>query len=63
MSQIDNIIVSKNTIIEKIWGYDGEAEDNHVEIHISRLRKQLGYIKSKVLINSTRGAGYMLSEK
>ena len=56
-----NIVVSKNTIIEKVWGYDTEAEDNHVEIHISRLRKQLSQINSKVAINTIRGAGYTLS--
>lgn len=57
-----NMVVSKNTIIEKVWGYDTEAEDNHVEIHISRLRKQLSQIESKITISTVRGAGYTISE-
>ena len=55
-------IISKNTIIERVWGYDTEAEDNHVEIHISRLRKALTEIQSRVEIRAVRGVGYMLSE-
>jgi len=55
-----NIVVSKNAIIERIWGYDTDAEDNHVEIHISRLRKQLSKIKSQTSINTIRGAGYII---
>lgn len=57
-----NIVLSKNTIIEKVWGYDAEAEDNHVEIHISRLRKQLALVASTVSINTVRGVGYTLRE-
>ena len=56
-------VVSKNTIIERVWGYDTEADDNHVEIHVSRLRKQLSRIKSHVLINTIRGVGYTLCEE
>jgi len=55
-------VVSKNTIIEKVWGYDTEAEDNHVQIHISRLRKAMSKIKSGTDIRTIRGAGYTLSE-
>jgi len=53
-------ILSKDAIIEKVWGYDADAEDNHVETHISRLRKALTGIGSGVEIRTVRGAGYML---
>jgi len=56
----NGISVSKDTIITKIWGFDSEAEDNHVEIHISNLRKKLGQLQSGTLINTIRGEGYML---
>ena len=55
-------VVSKQTIIEKVWGYDTEAEDNHVEIHISRLRKRLAELTSQVRINTIRGAGYTIAK-
>jgi DNA-binding response OmpR family regulator len=57
-----NNIISKNTIIEKIWGWDTEAEDNRVEIHISRLRKVLAKLGSKTSINVVRGMGYLLTD-
>jgi len=56
----NGISVSKDTIITKIWGFDSEAEDNHVEIHISNLRKKLGQLQSGTLINTIRGEGYIL---
>lgn len=52
--------VSKDAIITKIWGYDSEAEDNHVEIHISNLRKKLIKLESDTSINTIRGEGYIL---
>jgi len=58
-----NQAVSKNTIIEKVWGYDSDAEDNHVEVHISRLRKAMSLARSPLGIRSMRGAGYILSEE
>ena len=54
------MIASKELIIEKLWGYDSEAEDNNVEVYISFLRKKLNYLKSKVSITTTRGVGYAL---
>lgn len=56
-----NIVSSKELIIEKLWGFDSEAEANHVEVYVSFLRKKLKYVHSEVSINAVRGVGYMLS--
>ena len=58
-----SVIVPKERIIEKVWGYDSEAEDNHVEVYISFLRKKLAHIESDIEIQTVRGAGYHLREK
>ncbi len=55
-------ILSKETLIEKIWGYDSDAEYNNVEVYISFLRKKLLHIKAKVSIKTQRGVGYCLEE-
>ncbi len=55
-----DIIISKDSIIEKLWGYEAYAEDNNVEVYISFLRKKLSNIKSQVSIQTVRGAGYVL---
>ena len=52
--------VSKNSIIEKLWGFDSEAEDNHVEVYMSFLRKKLQSSDSSVVIKTVRGLGYIL---
>ena len=54
------IILSKDRIIEKVWGFDSEAMDNHVEVYISFLRKKLTYVNSKVSIRTIRGMGYRI---
>jgi two-component system response regulator ArlR len=51
-------ILSKETLLLKVWGYDSEAEDNNVEAYISFLRKKLALIKSKVNIAVVRRVGY-----
>lgn len=55
-------IISKDEFIEKIWGYDSEAEYNSIEVYISFLRKKLGAIKSGIQIKASRGIGYYLEE-
>lgn len=56
----NNLVSSKELIIEKLWGFDSEVEHNHVEVYISFLRKKLTYLNSKVTINTVRGVGYIL---
>lgn len=58
-----NLVLSKDKIIEKIWHYDSEAVDNHVEVYISFLRKKLRYINAAVSILTVRGVGYKLCLK
>lgn len=55
-----NLATSKELIIEKLWGFDSDAEYNHVEVYISFLRKKLAHLGSKVTINTVRGVGYIL---
>ncbi len=53
-------VVSKETLIAKIWGLDSEAEDNNVEVYISFLRKKLTFLGSDVAISTVRKVGYYL---
>ena len=55
-------VVPKESIIEKIWGFDSNAEHNHVEVYISFLRKKLDNISSDISISTARGVGYYLKE-
>ncbi len=53
-------IIDRETLANKIWGYDSEAEYNNVEVYISFLRKKLKLLKSNVKIKAIRGIGYKL---
>lgn len=56
------IIFSVDKIMERIWGWDSDAEINVVWVHISNLRKKLKAIGSTVSIRANRGMGYVLEE-
>lgn len=53
-------VLSKEQLIEKIWGYDSNAEYNNVEVYISFIRKKLLHLNSEVTIKTVRGVGYCL---
>lgn len=51
------IVLSKTTILDKVWGYDFGGEENIVEVYIRSLRDKL-QDKEHRLIRTLRGAGY-----
>ena len=53
-------IVTKELLIEKIWGYDSDAVHNNVEVYISFLRKKLKHLGSATEIQTARGLGYRM---
>lgn len=55
-----SMVISKETLINKIWGADSDAEDNNVEAYISFLRKKFFFLGSKVGIGTMRKVGYRL---
>lgn len=54
------MILPTTTIIEKLWGFETETEDSHVQVYVSFLRKKLAQLDSVVKIKTLRGAGYIL---
>lgn len=57
-----NKLISTETLMDKIWGYDSEAEINVVWVYISALRKKLQTIDSLISISAVRGVGYKLEK-
>ena len=53
-------IVSKETLISKVWGVESSAVDNNVEAYISFLRKKLKFLGSATQIETIRKVGYRL---
>lgn len=56
-------IISTEQFMDKIWGYDSDAELNVVWVYISNLRKKLTGLQSQVSIKATRNLGYSVEVK
>ena len=53
-------LFSKETLINKIWGLDSDAEENNVEAYISFIRKKFNFLNTNVSIKTVRKSGYHL---
>ncbi len=58
-----NQVITKEQLIEHVWGADSTAEDNNVEAYISFLRKKLKFLKSTASIETLRKTGYRLTHQ
>ena len=56
------LVLTKEKLLVKIWGYESDAEDNNVEVYISFLRKKLEHLHSRVKIKTIRMVGYCLED-
>ena len=55
-----NIVMTRDTLLEEIWGYDFDGETRTVDVHIRTLRQKLGKCGERV--ETVRGVGYRISE-
>ena len=56
-------LLPRESIVERVWGFDNEAEYNNLSIYLTFLRRKITFIGSSVEIKASRGLGYMLEEK
>ena len=53
-------VVSRNTILERVWNYDFDPHANVVEARVCKLREKIDRTASRKLIKTVRGFGYVL---
>lgn len=58
-----DMLLSKDEIIVKVWGYDSDAGDSNVEAYISFLRRKLHFVGAQTEIVSVKKMGYRLNQK
>ena len=58
-----NIVLSREKLLEKVWGYDYAGETNVVDVYISYLRTKIDDKFNKKLIYTVRGVGYLLKDE
>ncbi len=61
--QSKDSVLSKEAILSRVWGYDSNAVENHVEVYVGLLRKKLTSIGSNIKIEALRRLGYHLEVK
>ena len=58
-----DFVGSKEEIINRVWGLDGDFLSNNLEVYVSFIRKKLNFVDADFTIESLRGIGYKLSKK
>lgn len=58
-----NIILPKDTIISRVWGYDDWTEYNNIEVYVSFLRKKLKFVNATASIETKKGVGYCFTNE
>lgn len=56
-------VITREQILDKVWGLDSDIEINTIEAHFSYLRKKLNGLNSGLTIEAVRGIGYCLKEE
>jgi DNA-binding response OmpR family regulator len=60
LAQHQSMVLSREQLLEKIWGYDYFGDDRVVDVHIGHVRQKLGIIS---MIETIRGVGYRFEDK
>ena len=58
-----NIVMSRNTLLENVWGYDYIGETNIVDVYIRYLRQKIDEKFKVKIITTVRGVGYVIKEE
>ena len=56
-------VLPRERLVERVWGFNDEAEYNNLAVYLSFLRKKLAFLGAEVELRAMRGLGYMLEEK
>jgi len=58
-----NIVLTRDKILERVWGYEYLGDTNVVDVYIRYLRSKIDDIYNKKLIHTVRGVGYLLKDE
>ena len=62
MLENKNIVLSRSTLLERVWGYDYMGETNVVDVYIRYLRSKLDDVYGVHIIQTVRGVGYVIKD-
>ncbi len=56
-------VVTRKMLLEQVWGYHFDPQTNVIDVHVSRLRQAIGDDGNAPVLNTVRGAGYVLASR
>ena len=57
-----NIVLSRETFIERVWGYDYMGETNVVDVYVRYIRSKIDDVYGINMIRTVRGIGYVIKD-
>ena len=57
-----NIVLSRSSLLERVWGYDYMGETNVVDVYIRYLRSKIDDVYGVHIIQTIRGVGYVIKD-
>ncbi|MBO5517462.1 MAG: response regulator transcription factor [Firmicutes bacterium] len=58
-----NVVLSRDSLLEKVWGYDYMGETNVVDVYVRYLRNKIAAAGGENVIQTVRGVGYVIREE
>ena len=58
-----NIVLSRDTLLERVWGYDYMGETNVVDVYVRYLRSKIDDVFGVKIIQTVRGVGYVIKDE
>ena len=63
LSKNPNVVMSREQLLNYVWGYDFEVDTNVVDVFIGYLRKKMEILDQPRIINTVRGVGFVLKNE
>ena len=58
-----NVVLSRDSLLEKVWGYDYMGETNVVDVYVRYLRSKIDNVYGRTIIQTVRGVGYVIRDE
>jgi DNA-binding response OmpR family regulator len=58
-----NIVLSRDSLMERVWGYDYMGETNVVDVYVRYLRSKIDEVYGAAVIQTVRGVGYVIKDQ
>ena len=58
-----NVVLSRDSLLEKVWGYDYMGETNVVDVYVRYLRSKIDNVYGQNIIQTVRGVGYVIRDE